>query len=92
MRIPNITSAKHIEGLKLELTFQDEVSGIIDFGKKSLNGVLAQLFDVAFFSTMKLRNNVLYWDGDIEIDGNSLYLELIGKTFEEWQNEMYVNA
>ncbi|GEM_PF-1427468 len=92
MKIPKLTHIKIEERITILAKFEDGTIGIIDFDKKVLKGILSKLQDHSFFNLAKLKEGVIYWPEEIEICGDSLYLELKEVTFDEWQNTQLINA
>ena len=69
--------------------FSDDVSGEIDLSHLKGMGVFKKWDTVTPFSSVHINpeNHVIAWDDELEIDADNIYLQLIGKTFEEWQKE-----
>lgn len=92
MKIPRLITIETLEGLTLNLQFEDGTTGTLDFTQKSKIGVLNKLQNLGFFSSAELNNGIVQWPDEIEIDGDSLYLELKSMTFEEWKEKQLINA
>jgi hypothetical protein len=71
------------------ILFADGVSGEIDLSHLRGKGVFKKWENTVPFSSVHINpeNHVVAWDNELEIDADNLYLELIGKTFDEWQKE-----
>jgi hypothetical protein len=69
--------------------FADGVKGEIDLSELRGKGVFKKWDKELAFSSVHINpvNHVIAWDDELEIDADNIYLQLIGKTFEEWQKE-----
>lgn len=68
-----ITKANYVEDFKVELTFNDGVSGIVDL-KHHLDGkVFEPLKDVEFFKKFELDSWTLTWPKDSDFAPEFLY-------------------
>lgn len=92
MKIPILVKIKPQDNLQMHLQYDDGTEGLLDFSGRSKVGVLKSLSEKSFFEQVKLADGVLHWPNEIEIDGDSLYLELKGMSFDEWKKEQLVNA
>lgn len=83
--IPLLKSATALPGYRLEVTFEDGVHGVIDLAYLVGNGVFKDWEVEAHFRNFSIdKDHKLSWNEEIEIDPDSFYLDLIGKTFEEF--------
>jgi hypothetical protein len=74
-------SAKYLDGHRLEITFEDGKSGIVDFQKYiRKGGVFQRLADVKFFKQFHINADfgVICWGDDVDIAPESLYQEAVG--------------
>src|SRR6266513_237999 len=87
--IANPIEVKAIDNKSIWILFADGTSGNIDLSDLRGKGIFKKLDSVAFFKKVYInpQNHVVAWDDELEIDSDNLYLQLIGKTFEEWQKE-----
>lgn len=92
MKIPKLIHIKPQDNLQIQLQYEDGTEGQIDFRLKSEIGVLKRLNVKSLFEQVTLANGVLHWPNEIEVDGDSLYLELKGMSFDDWEKEQLVNA
>lgn len=83
--IPYLKSVKALPGLKLSVEFEDGVSGIIDLSKWKGKGVF-KFWDKEqnFLRVIITPDKKLQWSEEIDMDPDAFYLQLIGKTFEEY--------
>lgn len=69
-----------LPGYKLEISFPDGVSGIIDLSDSVGRGVFAPLKDETFFRNVHLGEyGQIAWSDEIEICSDAAYLEVTGK-------------
>ena len=67
------------------MVFEDGVNGIIDLEKWKGQGVFEYWNKEENFKNFKITNNKkLEWNSEIDMDPDSFYLKLIGKTFFEY--------
>lgn len=89
--IPLLKSATALPGYRLEVTFEDGVHGIIDLSGWAGNGVFKSWEHEKNFSKFKIdADRKLSWSEEMEMDPDSFYLRLIGKTFEEYARDKQV--
>ncbi len=83
---PKIVSATALENYKLFLTFDDGISGEIALGqyKGKGKGVFEYWNDENNFKNFQIINNALTWNEDLDMCGDSFYLQIINKTFFEY--------
>jgi Protein of unknown function (DUF2442) len=83
--IPYLKKAEPRPGYLLFVEFEDGLSGVIDLSKWKGKGVFAYWNDEMNFKKVKITvNRKLEWNGDIDMDPDAFYLQLKGKTFEEY--------
>jgi hypothetical protein len=82
MRRPNRIAA--LPGYRLELSFPDGTTGIIDLSDSVGKGVFTPLQDEAFFKTVQIGTfGQIAWSEDIEICSDAAYLEIKAKASHE---------
>ena len=72
----DVTDAKHIEGYRLEIAFEDGIRGIIDFSEyTSKGGVFSQFKDMEFFKSFIVSEDLgtIVWGDKIDIAPETLY-------------------
>ncbi len=82
--IPKIKTALPINGYKLELTYVDGTHGIIDLSDQVGKGVFEYWNDEQNFKNFTIVWNAITWNEILDIDCDSFYLQIIGKTFFEY--------
>ncbi|KFO68267.1 hypothetical protein ER57_05180 [Smithella sp. SCADC] len=85
----DVISAKYKGGYKVEVTFEDSASGIVDFSKYLLEGGVFEKFkDMEFFKNFKINEElgVLTWEDEIDIAPETLYSEATNSPLPEWMN------
>lgn len=85
----DVISANYKGGYKIEVTFEDGASGIVDFSKYLLEGGVFEKFkDMEFFKNFKINEElgVLTWGDEIDIAPETLYSEATNSPLPEWMN------
>jgi hypothetical protein len=82
-------SVKALELYKILVRYNDGVEGVFDISDLAGKGVFNAWDENNLFQKVKINTlgSALTWSEDLEIDAFAIYLGLIGKSFEEWQNE-----
>jgi hypothetical protein len=84
MFIPRILEVRPLDGFKVWLKFSDQSAGNVDLSHLAGKGVFAAWNDYENFRKVTIeKSRCLVWPDEIEIDADSLYLKLTGKTPEE---------
>ena len=81
---PKIISVYASNDYKIEVAFSDGISGKYDLSKIARSGLMSYWNNIDNFKKVCIKDNILCWNEDIEIDSNSIYLNLIDKTFFEY--------
>jgi hypothetical protein len=85
----DVLSAKYKGGYKIEVTFEDGATGIVDFSKYlSKGGVFKKFNDIEFFKNFKINEElgVLTWADEIDIAPETLYAEATGTPLPDWMD------
>jgi len=85
----DVISAKYKGEYKIEVTFEDGASGIVDLSKYLLEGGVFEKFkDMEFFKKFKINEElgVLTWRDEIDIAPETLYSEATNSPLPEWMN------
>ena len=83
--IPNIKNAEALPGYKLQIEFEDGVDGIIDLSNWKGKGVFELWNNEENFRLFKITaDKKIEWSEEIDMDPDAFYLQLIGKSFEEY--------
>ncbi len=83
--IPYLKSATALPGYKLLLEFEDGISGVIDLGNWKGKGVFEYWNNEENFKAFRIdTNKKIEWTCEIDVDPDAFYLQLIGKSFEEY--------
>ncbi|MEO5887959.1 MAG: DUF2442 domain-containing protein [Anaerolineales bacterium] len=84
MPTPKILEALPLDGYKIRLKFEDGNSGEVDLSHLAGKGVFALWNNYENFKKVSVEDNRrLAWSDEIDIDADSLYMKLTGKTPEE---------
>lgn len=83
--IPYLKSAIAQPDYKLKVEFDDGLIGIIDLKKWKGKGVFQYWLDENNFRSFHITaDKKIEWNEEIDMDPDAFYLQLIGKTFEEY--------
>ncbi len=80
-----IAQAVATEGLELELTFENGVSGTVDFSELAKSALFDPLTNDEFFRSVSIIRDgrALAWKEELEICADSLFLRITGKHPED---------
>ncbi|RJP52955.1 MAG: DUF2442 domain-containing protein [Anaerolineaceae bacterium] len=87
--LKDVISAKYKGGYKIEVAFEDNATGIVDFSKYlSKGGVFERFKDIEFFKNFKINDElgVLTWSDEIDIAPETLYAEATGSPMPDWMD------
>jgi hypothetical protein len=83
----DVVAASYKGGYRIEVTFDDGKSGVVDFSHYlDKGGVFDRFKDMAFFKTFKINEElgVLIWQDEIDIAPETLYAEATRTTLPSW--------
>jgi hypothetical protein len=84
MTTPKILEARPLDRYKIWLKFDDGISGDVDLSHLVGKGVFALWNNYENFKKVSVEDSRrLAWSDEIDIDADSLYMKLTGKTPEE---------
>jgi len=91
---PKILEIKPKEKYKLWLRYSDNTQGEVDVSHLVNKGVFKYWSDYKNFIKVKIDKETgsLYWTETVELCPDSMYLKLLGKSFEDFKIEHLVNA
>ncbi len=86
----DVTEVRVLDDYKLQLTFDDGKSGVLDckpFIDKG--GVFSKLGDPEFFKSVRIHSElcVLVWDDEIDIPPETVYSIATGSPLPEWMED-----
>jgi hypothetical protein len=82
--MPKIVNVKPLDGYKIHLEFADGIAGEVNLSHLAGKGVFIFWNKYANFKRVSIEGGRrLAWSDDIDIDADSLYLKLTGKTPDE---------
>jgi len=94
--LKDVVSAVYKDGYKIEVTFEDGVTGIVDFSKYlNQGGVFEKFKDIEFFKNFSINKElgVVTWgDGEVDIAPETLYAEATNSTLPDWMTQKYSRA
>ena len=85
--LKDVISASYKEGYKIEVTFEDGATGIVDFEKYlERGGVFKKFKDIDFFKKFSINKElgVLVWGDEIDIAPETLYAEATQSPLPDW--------
>ncbi len=65
---------------KLQVRFEDEVTGIINLKPLVQKGIFTALQNEKLFAEVKFNHSAVFWSDELEIDLLNVYLNLLSKT------------
>jgi len=79
-----VTRVKALEGWKLDLTFDDGASGVVDVSHLAGKGVFALWLDRGAFEAVRIGpSGELAWGEEIDLCPDALYLQATRKKVED---------
>jgi len=84
MYTPKILEALPLTNYQIQLKFTDQTAGVVDLSHLAGKGVFTSWNNYVNFKAVSIEcGRRLAWPDEIEIDADSLYLKVTGKTPEE---------
>lgn len=83
----DVVSVRYIENYKLEVTFKNGKSGVVDLEKyKNYGGLFQKFKDLEYFKKVQINEEigVLTWPDELDIAPETLYSEATGEPLSEW--------
>ena len=86
----DIVSARYLNGYRIELTFENGRSGVVDFTKFiGRGGAFSRLSDLDFFKRFQVNEElgVITWGEEIDIAPEIIYSEATGEPLPHWMQQ-----
>ena len=86
----DLISAKYVDGYRIELTFENGKSGIVDFSKFiAKGGVFSRLSDLDYFQRFQVNEElgILTWEDEVDVAPEVLYSEAAGEPLPHWMQQ-----
>lgn len=83
----DIKEIKYIERYKIEITFENEKKGIVDFEEYiKKGGVFERFSDIEYFKEAYIDKElgVLCWPNEVDIAPETLYTKATGEALPDW--------
>ncbi|HEY5325862.1 MAG TPA: DUF2442 domain-containing protein [Mucilaginibacter sp.] len=80
MKVINVNP---LNDYKLQVSFDDDVSGIIDLKNFIANGIFSVLQNEDSFNKVYTTGYSVAWSDELEIDSLAIYAEILGKDPED---------
>jgi uncharacterized protein DUF2442 len=87
-----VVSAHPLAGYKVNVAFDDGVSGIIDLKDFVTNGIFSELKDEQLFNKVYTKGYSIAWSDELEIDALTVYAEILGKAPEDILSHNFSHA
>lgn len=70
-----VKSVKYIDGYKLAITFENNITKIVDLDGHLEKGIFKPLKDISYFKTVRVDEDLdtIVWDNGADISPNFLY-------------------
>ena len=78
-----VKSVAALTGYKLQVVFDDGVSGTIDLAKFIQTGIFSSLKDEKLFAKVYTNGYSIAWSDELEIDALTVYAEILHKNPED---------
>ena len=91
----DVISAQYKGEYKIEVTFEDGATGIVDFSKYLLRGGVFERFkDIEFFKNFSINKElgVLTWNNEIDIAPETLYAEATNTPLPDWMDSSDIHS
>ncbi len=88
--IHDVVSATYKGGYRIEVMFDDEKGGVVDFSRYAEKGGVFERFrDMDFFRSFHVNEElgILAWGDEVDIAPETLYAEATGTPLPEWMRE-----
>jgi Protein of unknown function (DUF2442) len=87
--LKDVISANYKGGYKIEVTFEDGATGVVDFSKYlTKGGVFEKFKDIEFFKDFKINEElgVITWGDEVDIAPETLYAEATNSPLPDWMD------
>ena len=87
--LKDVISANYKGSYKIEVTFENGATGVVDFSKYlSKGGVFEKFRDIEFFKNFKINEElgVLTWGDEVDIAPETLYAEATNSPLPDWMD------
>lgn len=87
--LSDVIAAKYKGEYKIELTFEDGASGIVDFSKYlKKGGVFEKFKDMEFFINFRINKElgIVTWGDEVDIAPETLYAEATNSPLPDWMD------
>ena len=87
-----VTGVTALDDYKLQVTFDDGVSGTIYLKDFIKNGIFSILGDKQLFNKVYTTGHSIAWNDDLEIDSLAVYAEILNKEPKDMLNANFSYA
>ena len=86
--IAKATNVKALDNYSIFVRFSDDVHGTVDLNHLAHKGVFREWDKDNLFTKVHIDDyGAIAWNDNIDICPDSIYLQLKGLTFEQWQQQ-----
>ena len=83
---------KAISDNKIQVVFDDGVSGTIDMADLMQKGIFRELLDASVFAKVYTTGEAIAWSEDLEIDALNIYAKIVKKEPSELARKHFAHA
>lgn len=86
---PRLIDVKGLTNYRLALKYDDGTQGIADVSHLAHKGIFQQWDEDGLFNNAYIdkESNAVAWNEDLDLCPDSLYLKLVGLSFEDWKKK-----
>ncbi|MEA5458151.1 DUF2442 domain-containing protein [Arcicella sp. LKC2W] len=86
---PRLIDVKGLSNYRLALKYDDGTQGIADVSHLAHKGIFQQWDKEGVFNNVYIdkESNAVAWNEDLDLCPDSLYLKLVGLSFEDWKKK-----
>ena len=88
---PKPINVQSLDNYHLALSYDDEITGTVDLSNLAQKGIFEQWEQNNLFSKVYIdsETQTIAWNEDLDVCPYSLYLKLIGISFEDYKKRVY---
>jgi hypothetical protein len=87
-----LSSVKPLNNYSIFVAYKDGVQGVVDLQHLAKKGVFIQWDENNLFQKVHISDyGAIAWNDDLDICPDSVYLQLCGLSFEDWERQHQKN-
>ncbi len=83
---------KAIGDYQIKVTFDDNISGIVDLSYLTQKGIFRELSDPSLFAKVYTTGEAIAWSDDLEIDALNVYAKIVKQDPSELARKYFTHA